>query len=126
MLVHLVIGDWSDDGHGKTDSVFIESNLTALQIEEAYSQFFTNNLELALYKDFCEDYDDVRLPEKLATFLLEAGLIMQGYIDTENFIVNQDEYVQIYLFIVKLARPDFKYSLIEIPKCNIGGYGFFN
>lgn len=34
--MYLVLGDWSDDGHGKYDKVLVESNKTVREIQDAY------------------------------------------------------------------------------------------
>lgn len=34
--MYLVLGDWSDDGHGKYDKVLVESNKSVKEIQDAY------------------------------------------------------------------------------------------
>lgn len=34
----LVLGDWSDDGNGKTEEFILEVNKTVAEIQEAYKQ----------------------------------------------------------------------------------------
>ena len=34
--MYLVLGDWSDDGHGKTDKILLESNKPVEEVQEAY------------------------------------------------------------------------------------------
>lgn len=36
-IVELIVGDWSNDGHGQTDVTVIESNLTPSEVKAAYS-----------------------------------------------------------------------------------------
>ena len=40
--VTLVLGDWSHDGHGWTQNVYITSNLTRQEIEIAYAKGVEN------------------------------------------------------------------------------------
>lgn len=133
MLIQLVLGDWSNDGHGKTDSVFIESNLTAQQIQDAYVAAMNKLPALKCLNTLAEDYEDSELSNDHITALREAGYPIdkfvkeyeEGYGDDCTPSVDKESYTDIYLFIVLVGNPEFKHEVVSLDDINIGGYGLF-
>lgn len=141
--ITLVAGDWSHDGHGMTDNIFIKSNLTHKQIEKAYKAG-AKKIGIDLVEDVCEEYEDTRLPEDLFMKLEETGFDVQSlhpYLDTkwseeeledirsgqEDVHLYGDKFAEIYLHFCKIGNPDFQYEIVSdsAPRIHIGGYGCF-
>ncbi len=139
----LVLGDWSDDGHGKTDLVIIESNLDKEEIWAAYRKA-SKKLGFKLVEDVCADYEEGGISQDYLKTLIENGLNIEKVFDTDydlkeakkvlegddpDELVNlwTNSYTEIFLFIVKLGDPEFEYNIIEddSSRINIGGYGLF-
>jgi hypothetical protein len=129
--IDLVMGDWSDDGHGETEQVTIKSNFNKIWIDRAYESAsdilgfcFINEVA----KNYEEPYIDNELIIKLREVLEEPNLL-DGVIDEHAECIGIDsyEYLDIYLKIIKLGDPDFKYKIIgdNNEQINIGGYGLF-
>lgn len=120
-LFKLTVGDWSSDGHGMTDEVMILTNKTADQLEYVHKYFFISELMKA-----CSDYEATKLSPELAQAMIDSGVVTEVDL-TQNLMV--EDYVTLFLDIVKYYLPSFSYLLIEVPygnSINIGGYGLYS
>jgi hypothetical protein len=129
--IDLVIGDWSDDGHGETETVTIKSNFNSVWMGRAYEQASVI-LGFCFVTDVAYEYETPYISMELITKLrevLEEPNLLDGDIDPEAECIGieVDEYLDIYLKIIKLGEPDFKYKVLgqENEVINIGGYGLF-
>jgi hypothetical protein len=129
--VNLVVGDWSDDGHGKTETVMIMSNFDQKQIRAAYKKG-VKTLGLDVAEHVCEDYEDSILSLKDYKTLSDKGFIFSKEIKkivekkNDEIYVDTDLFVKMYLFVVKLGEPTFEYEIPKPLQCvEIGGYGLF-
>lgn len=59
--VQLVVGDWSGDGHNRTDSVSVLVNCSTEQLQEAYKKG-SKKLKFDLTKEAAVEYEDNKLP----------------------------------------------------------------
>lgn len=128
-IIKLLVGDPSNDGHGKTESLIIDSNLSIKQLESAYKKG-SKTLKFDLFK-YCNDWEDAKIPFKEWKKLIDNGLDVKDFgcydqIEEEfdtSFLYSLD-YFTVYLFICKFGNNDFKYSITEEANVlNIGGYG---
>jgi hypothetical protein len=84
MLFQIVLGDWSDDGHGKTGTYIVtipdNLNLTHQQLSDNYAK---NSEALGFSADnLFSEYEEYALSEDKVEKLKKAGL---------NFIINKTE-----------------------------------
>ena len=128
----LVMGDWSDDGHGKTEDIVIKSNLTSKQLEAAYNKG-VKKLGFDFAEVCCADYEDSEVPEEYQEKLLKAGFadylpedqLEGGGNWFDDFYT--DSYVWVWMFIAYLGDPKLVWEKAkEVNSINIGGYGFFH
>ncbi len=138
-IITLSVGDWSGDGHGKSDSIVIRSNLDKKAIEKSYRKA-TKELGFDFCKDVCAEWEDNNLPKEMLDALVERGLktvkmdidfdIERSKKDNEwevHLWVN--DYANIYLFIVALGNKEFQYIPLDgdiNPTIHIGGYGIYD
>jgi hypothetical protein len=147
MIVNLIVGDWSNDGHSKTKTITIESNLSPTEIEQAYQKAIT-----ILGFDFCEEvchsYEDHNISKSHLDILIKNGLQLKLepksqsifdpkilYLDsysikefqkTGSMDLNANYFATIYLFIITLGNSKFWYEPTDSSNSiNIGGYGLF-
>lgn len=139
----LVLGDWSDDGHGKTEIIIIHSNLDSEEITIAYNKA-SKKLGFKFMDDVCADYEDSGIPQEYLNTLIKNGLKLEAIFDTDYDLKEAREvlegddpdetvglwthsYTQIFLFIVKMGNPEFEYKIVEDDsnRIDIGGYGLF-
>jgi len=120
MLISLLVGDWGGDGHEKSESFLVESNLSAEQIEEAYQKG-----SKILGFDFREwvgaDYGDRELDDAHKASLIKHKCM--GKKETYGWDI--ELHIRIFLNIVKLGNNAFHYMFSQIPTIVVGGYGLF-
>lgn len=150
-LVDLVLGDWSNDGHGLTETITVRCNLTPQQLEDAYNAG-VEQLGLDVEDDVARDYEDPFLYfdqwEKLAakgmtlerlfahelkgeyaSYLFDdATEFLKEPVDDEGFQIDEQAYVELWLFTASLGDPSLKWEVTEddSPHVRIGGYGLFS
>jgi hypothetical protein len=128
--INLVLGDWSGDGHEKTASIMISTNLSRQEIVDAYAAG-TLIVGFDFSHEVCCEYEDHVIPHEKINKLIELGL--QWDVDMFDAASSSDEecylthetYVLIYCFIVSLGREGFRYELCKNNDIHIGGYGLF-
>jgi len=146
MLAKLVIGDPSDDGHGRTDDYYYEINVeTYSQLLSAY-QRGVKICGVDLTKNICCEYEDsgikisdlrkllahgvLELTEENLAFIAE-DIVADSFDEIDDneydhyFFGNFDNYHEIWLGIAKLGQPNLVYtsSSSYIEEFHIGGYG---
>lgn len=132
--INLVIGDWSRDGHEKTENVIIKSNLSLVDLQKAY-KVGTKEIGFDFIKSVAARYEERELKreylDKLTEFGYKGSFEYYDYneeSDEEGPNIDEFEYVDILMFICKLGDSSFDYQMIEspeYPRWNIGGYGLF-
>lgn len=124
-IISLVMGDRSGDGHGKTDTVIIKSNLSKKDLEKAYKKAIKIiGFDLA---EVASEYEDNYISEKLYLKLKKAGFTEDyGESEDEKYQIFSEAYADIYLFFIKIGEPKFEYEIVDSSNSiNIGGYGLF-
>jgi hypothetical protein len=127
--IKIVAGDWSDDGHGKTESVNIETDSSADEVEIAYKKG-VKKTKFDIRK-FCDSFDDNIVPSKKVKSLFEHGFTEEGlYLDPldpseDSYCVGADSYIAIYLALCKIGGLDFTVDETKTNEVRIGGYGCF-
>lgn len=112
----LELGDWSDDGHGKTKVFFFESNLT---VEDLREIFFTNK---EVYGDFlekyCSDYQDsVMTLEEIEAIEL-IGIQVSDYIKKEalqegSLFIDTNTMIDWFVQFMKLGNPSLILNAVD-------------
>lgn len=139
--MYLVLGDWSDDGHGKYDKILVESNKTVEEIQNAYKA--SCKLTGASF-NYNEDYTERNRDSSEAGKYIIAARYEQGFdlaqeakdvlkehgLDYDSFLLEDDDSIYIFTKLwtefVKLSLPDLvinEFAEIEsIPVIN----GYWN
>lgn len=121
--INLVVGDWSDVGHGKTEAVTIESNLTTEELKKAYKKA-TKLLGFDLVEHCCEDYEDNKLSENVISKLESCGIDTTLLLEGDDQI-SYETWPELYCQVCKLGNPTFEWIFVANDAINIGGYGLF-
>lgn len=132
-LTHTLVlrmGDPSDDGHGKVDTVAYKTNKTSQEIDGLYSAARKMyDLDITAY---CEDYEDNELPQefidackKSFAAYPDAMKLIEG-IESEENNIHTDEFAEMFLTIAKLMDATLEWEkTYEDGILDIGGYGLF-
>lgn len=115
MLVKLVVGDWSNDGHGNTRDIVYEVNTTARQMDQAHEQG-AKAIGVA-WEKVCEDYQDHTVPDDVMAKLKKHG------IELPDECIGPDEFAWVWLEIAKIGDPSLDCQEVYLSNHNIGGYG---
>lgn len=142
MRIDLITGDLCNDGHGRYDTIAVESNVSAEFLKDAYHRG-AQSLNLDIVADYCCEYEDRELPRHVYDKLVAFGFdpyegdkeqeeedIANG-MDAYDFWTSIDstQFAAIYLFIAQYGDPHVSAYIIQdtkIPTIEIGGYGFFS
>lgn len=138
----ITIGDWSDDGHGKSDEIIFESNATLKEMQDAYRQSCrTTGIQFHGYDhrndysngiEICVNYEDSSPPIKAVDIMIAYGIIdISEYgddFDKEDFYFDGgEEFAEYIMKFIGISIPGFQFKKIsdEIPPLN-GWWGDLN
>lgn len=134
--ITLTVGDWSHDGHSKTEVVTVRCNIDKKNLEKAYKNG-TKKVGFNLTENVCADYEDMSVTPEIIKKLKDAGINSEDFIENESdegdddncwsFAYNCEAFADLWMTIAKLGDPDIKYELCEDndTNINVGGYGLF-
>lgn len=131
--ITLLLGDPSGDGHGKSETIVINSNIDANDIKVAYKKA-SKELGFDLVNNVCSDYEDNFVPKDIFDILVKNGMEYDLFdyeknqleaADTRGVSISYNEYLNIYFFIVFFGNKDFEYEITNHPVIDIGGYGLY-
>ena len=129
MILKLSIGDWSEDGHGICDEVYIESNYDVQAIRKAYKDSCkktgltfnhgTNYTGLDLdeeeWRKIWTEYAESYIDEKATKILAEHGI--------EEFNDRNEDASRLIMDFISLSMPeDFEYKIVTIEAEPINGW----
>ncbi len=135
--LNLELGDWSCDGHCKTEMILVCASESAEVISKAYNEGaetlgFDVSTEVEEYEDSSVKAGYLKALYKVGTELLfddEISFSKKEFLaldDKSNVTIGTNQYVLLYLGTAKAALPNLKHALVDTGKSqDIGGYGLF-
>lgn len=132
-VYQIVIGDWSDDGHGKCDHYTVETSHNMTEIQEAYLKA-VNACGVSLHRnskanyELCSEYQDNTIPEEAEERLTELGVDWK-LIETKydrDCGMNPDSFSYLFMEMVKTQISDFEYKFSAGPPYLNGYWGKLN
>jgi len=151
--MYLVLGDWSDDGHGKSDKILVNVNWAVKNVQDAYKASckltgisFNNGedytglkrpFQIANNYKIAVEYEDSKLHENVLEVLekFKCPTELIEYYKEEAYDKN---YIALWFWFVSLSLPGLEYTIDEkgdgIPcingywdkNLNVGfGYGLY-
>ncbi len=102
-----------------TIEFYIESNLTNVEIDE---MILSNKYVNLYYRWYCSR-TNIKIQAELASYFMKTGILD---LNKQQIIKNSQEFVEVFLKIVKSENPTFNYTLIgrELPTVHLGGLCF--
>jgi hypothetical protein len=145
--MYLVLGDWSNDGHGKYEKILLGVNVPVDVVQQAYKDSckltgvsFNDGEEYTgknqTYKEvndytIAHNYEEPTIPIKAFNKLQKFGLTekMLADWDTDDLIENEDNrpirictevFVMLWIWFVRLSNPKIELEGVEndIPYIN--------
>lgn len=138
--IGFTLGDPYEDGHGKYKTFHIECNYSVEDITAAYKDA-VKLLGFDYVETVCAEYEDYYIHENETDILLKYGIIKEedinrnvidnyNYCPKDCYILDEDEYVEIFFKIVKLILPDIVYKNRDLNETQLNllhcaAYGIF-
>lgn len=126
--IAITVGDYSGDCHDKKDIFLFQSNCSSSALYSAYRRG-VKIVDVDLSRDVCANYGGSTIMGAYYTKLLSHKLIDKTFNcygdEDDRIFIYPEEFVKIYLGIVKLGFPDFSFEEIMPDTINIGGYGLY-
>lgn len=129
--MNLVLGDWSNDGHGKFDKILVEVNHTVEEVRAAYLKSVeTTGLDFA--EKVASEYEShMVIDSNVAETLEKHGIKCDDIAlespegdslnDIDKYEDGDTKFTRLFFDFVKLSLPDLTYKEItDIP--NINGF----
>lgn len=146
MIINLVVGDWSADGHEKTDTFSVEVNKIPfspprwgdVSSDTEESIFYQGCVKLGLSPSFtdevCAGYDDPLIPKDLIYKVYGED---ESDLPEEEILIEEDSeghtiyfctpkgWAFLLLDICKIGDPNFEYEFTNNPTFNLRGHGLY-
>lgn len=107
----IVIGDYTQDGHGMSSDYLIQSNKPACDVRSTHESV---GEKLNIYiEDICDVYEMDEIDEDTVTDLENLGYEFEDASGMGKGIVSPDEMARIWLFLLMKADPELKLEIIE-------------
>lgn len=119
----MIIGDWSGDGHEKTEEFIVSSNLPVDAVREAHYKIYDKtgiNIE-----EICSGYEEDELSPETVAQLRNMGFYFKNQTGMGIEVMTPLEIMRIWLFLLRQADPsiDIEISSDEIPNFQFFGFG---
>jgi len=137
---NMTAGDWSNDGHGQTETQLVHTDLTYADVETAFAAL--NTMLKSKYKftmkDVCCNYEDNKLTDEQRDAFIEMGIDLTQLCeiydeDDENeddivYALDSTGFVDLAIALLNFQNPLLNVRQGKASKrkqLNIGGYGLF-
>jgi hypothetical protein len=145
MILNFTVGDWSNDGHGRTETFPVQVNTSdPNQVSAAIhagAELCGLTRPTRYYLQACEEYEDNSFPSEDLLALIEYGFVP----DTDEIDItlaygpddlleegtevypSPKAWASIHVFLANLGDPTLNATLLPpTPTLTIGGYGLFS
>lgn len=127
--IELILGDSSGDGHEKTETVTIKSNLDKTELEQAFADG-CKKTGVDFENLVAADYEENTISQELVDKLAVHGFDIAEFSEDEKpgkdgYSLYTEGYAAIWLFIAKVGNPSFEHEEETVPSIYIGGYGLY-
>jgi hypothetical protein len=136
---NIIVGDWSDDGHGKTDTQLVTTVTTFSDVQNAWTAVNKNlkNTYGFTLEDVCQDYEDNLLTKQQSDAFIAMGINLSEFAeDAEDYVedgesefaLDSDSFVELVIRLINQHNPLL--GLSKAPYSHrkdlrVGGYGLF-
>ena len=116
----LIIGDWSEGGHGRSKDFIVSSNLPVEIAREAHYKIKdTTGVDI---ENICSEYEEDEIDEETVDILKDMGFQFENSSGMGDGIVNVSEMARLWIFLLQKADPSLK---LEIVDDDIPNFQFF-
>lgn len=133
---NFTVGDWSDDGHGHSETFLIKSSHSVSDVIKAYKVL---NDKLPQFDRWFEEYEEstISVSDYEALIALDPAFAkffdksetkkMSGTITRYHLEDGPDGYAKLWIALLKQFTPELELSIVpnRLSTINGGGYGLF-
>ena len=118
----LTIGDWSGDGHGRSEDFLVISNVPVERVREAHYKIRdATGIDI---ESISSEYEEDEIDEETVVALKEMGFEFENSTGMGDGIVNVPEMARLWVFLLQKADPTLELSMIEDEIPRLQFYGF--
>lgn len=119
--IRLTIGDWSDDGHGRTADFIVNSNLPVEEVREAHFKIQeTTGVDI---ESICSEYEEDEIDEESVEILKDMGFQFSNSTGMGDGITSPAEMARLWVFLLQKAEPNLKLEIQNDDIPNLHFYG---
>lgn len=123
----LILGDWSHDGHGITEVILFNTNLSIEELRELY--FNQCSKYGKILENLCSEYEDCSINKEQFITIENYGFkfsedIKQEIQDDEVAYIDSDLFVDIFIWFMKKDNPNLILDIIDDNVPSFHFYGF--
>lgn len=120
--IRLTIGDWSDDGHGRTKDFIMNSNMPVEAVREAH--FKIRKATGIDIENICSEYEEDEIDKETVEILKDMGFKFSNTTGMGDGITNPEEMAKLWVFLLQKADPSLELELQNDNIPNLHFYGF--
>tara|TARA_R100001244_G_scaffold96442_1_gene72165 strand:- start:341 stop:742 length:402 start_codon:yes stop_codon:yes gene_type:complete len=129
--ITLIVGDESNDGHGRKESFTIQTNVSRKDFLKAFEKG-SKKLGFDL-RDECEGYQESAISEGAVDSLVANGIVNKDRMTLSSngkVVIEEDStwdhgFMMLFTEIVRLGNPKITFGESKSENIHIGGYGLF-
>lgn len=106
---HLSIGDWSGDGHGRSEDFTVASNAPVETVREAHYKI-PEVTEVDI-ESICSEYGEDEIDAETVQVLKDMGFQFENSSGMGEGIVNVPEMARLWIFLLQKADPSLKLEI---------------
>ena len=106
------IGDWSEDGHGKSEDFLVTANKPVQNVREAH-YLIKEKTDIDI-ESLCSEYEDNVVPDDIAEQLLERGFQLERLAGT--WVLTPALMASLWAYLLCEADPELKLRIQEPPQ----------
>lgn len=111
IIIRFDMGDWSLDGHEKTEPLYVKSTHGSADIAEAYAKA-CNDTGFVLHKQVACKYDDFQLHKHASKKLGKLGFDLTSITDHDFLTI--DDLFRMFMFMVNLGNSSIQMVPVEL------------
>ena len=119
---YMTIGDWSGDGHGRSEDFLVVSNLPVERVREAHFQI--EEATGVNIEGICSAFEEDEIDPETVTKIKELGFCFENSSGMGDGIISVSEMAKLWVFLLMKADQELKLEIIEdnTPTLHFFGY----
>lgn len=118
----IIIGDWSEDGHGRSEDFIVSSNLPVEIAREAHYRI--KDVTGVDIENICSEYEEDEIDEETVDVLKGMGFQFENSSGIGDGIVSVSDMARLWVFLLQKADPSLNLEIVDDDIPNLQFFGF--